>query len=112
MWTYCTRSLVLKRGGVTGVLVVGAAWLLLAGALLAGDPQTPFGARSGGALQESYRYHRRLPYAPLSSVPRYAYGFPVATYKWGWFGAHYYPRTTWHSGYNGDHWQWSYRKGY
>jgi hypothetical protein len=77
------------------------------------EPASPHHARSGGVLQESYHYHRPLPYAPLADVPRYSYGFPVPSYKWGWFGAqHYYPRTTSHRGYNGDYWQWAYRRGY
>ena len=77
------------------------------------DPPSPHGLRSGGAIERSYTYHRNLPYTPLASVPRYEYGFPVQTYKWGWFGAqHYYPRTTSHRGYNGDYWQWAYRRGW
>jgi hypothetical protein len=77
------------------------------------DPPSPHGVRAGGVLDKAFRYHRQLPYAPLATTPRYAYGFPVPTYKWGWFGAkHYYPRTHAHRGYYGDYWQWSYRHGY
>lgn len=79
----------------------------------AADPPSPHGVRVGGVLDEAFRYHRQLPYAPLATAPRYSYGFPLPTYKWGWFGAkHYYPRTHSHRGYYGDYLQWSYRHGY
>jgi hypothetical protein len=79
---------------------------------MAVEPPSPHGVRSGGVLQEAFQHHRQPPYAPLSKVPRYSYGFPVPTYNWGWFGAkHYYPRTISHRGYYGDYWQWSYRRG-
>ena len=43
----------------------------------------------------------------------YRYGFPVSTYRWGWFGAErYYPRVFGHRGYNGDYVQIGYRYGY
>ena len=43
----------------------------------------------------------------------YGYGFPVSTYRWGWFGAErYYPRVGWHSDYNGDCVRFAYRYGY
>jgi hypothetical protein len=71
-------------------------------------------------LDDSFHYHRlgELPenvrhptIAP--AVGWYRYGFPVQTHRWGWFGAkHYYPRVLWHHGYYGDHYRWSYRRGY
>ena len=43
----------------------------------------------------------------------YGYGFPVSTFRWGWFGAaHYYPTVFWHEGYYGDCCRYSYRRGY
>src|SRR5262245_16117307 len=55
--------------------------------------------RSGGVIEESYVYHRqqsaRVTGAARSIEPAsgwYGYGFPVSTFRWGWFGAaHYYP---------------------
>jgi hypothetical protein len=76
--------------------------------------------RSGGVLEESFGYHRKTDAALSAQHPTiaptggwYGYGFPVKGYRWGWFGAgHYYPRVLWHRGYNGDHYRWSYRRGY
>lgn len=93
------------------VIGLGACWLTTGAH--ADHPISPHGIRTGGALEQSYQYHRQLPYAPLADVPRYSYGFPAPSYNWGWFGArHYYPRSTFHRGYNGDYWQWAYRRGY
>jgi len=76
-------------------------------------PTTPVNTHTNGALAKSYSYHRKAPHTPLAHVPRYSYGFPVKSYKWGWFGAkHYYPRSFSHRGYTGDYWHWAYRKGY
>ncbi len=82
------------------------------------DPQVD--VRNGGVLDESYGYHRQEqayqsarpgPYPPKGGW--YGYGFPVSTYRWGWFGAeHYYPRVGWHNSYNGDCVRWAYRYGY
>ena len=49
--------------------------------------------RSGGVLAESYVYHRQSP-GQMTCVARsvepaggwYGYGFPVSTFRWGWFG--------------------------
>ena len=87
--------------------------------------------RSGGVLEESYNYHRTQPVwlagaeasSPLPSpgvkgncnAPGgwYGYGFPVTTFRWGWFGAeHYYPTVWWHHGYYGDCCRHAYRRGY
>ncbi len=49
--------------------------------------------RSGGILEESYAYHRQRPatYGAVGPVApagnAYRYGFPVETFRYGWFGA-------------------------
>jgi hypothetical protein len=71
-------------------------------------------------LEESFQYHHqgelpeKAPYPTVAPARGwYRYGFPVQTHRWGWFGAeHYYPRVLWHYGYYGDHYRWSYRRGY
>src|SRR6185295_17989792 len=76
--------------------------------------------RSGGVLEESYAYHRQPPMrmagAARSVEPAcgwYGYGFPVSTFRWGWFGAaHYYPTVFWHDGYYGECCRYGYRRGY
>jgi len=76
--------------------------------------------RTGGVLAESYSYHSQgvVPNQapPPNIAPEggwYGYGFPVQTYRWGWFGAErYYPRVVWHRGYYGDCCRWAYRYGY
>jgi hypothetical protein len=75
--------------------------------------------RSGGVIEESYNYHRqpaRMSVAARSIEPAggwYGYGFPVSTFRWGWFGAaHYYPFVWWHDGYYGDCCRYAYRRGY
>jgi len=82
------------------------------------EPQVD--VRNGGVLDDSYGYHRQAqayqsvrpgPYPPKEGW--YGYGFPVTTYRWGWFGAErYYPRVGCHSDYNGDRMRWAYRYGY
>jgi hypothetical protein len=76
--------------------------------------------RSGGVIEESYVYHRQRP-ANMAGAVRsvepaggwYGYGFPVSTFRWGWFGsAHYYPTVFWHDGYYGDCCRYGYRRGY
>ncbi len=42
--------------------------------------------------------------------PVWGFGIPPET--WGWFGAHYWPRYGWHTGYYGDCKEWGYRQGY
>lgn len=98
------------------------------GAPAADPPPYPpqYDTRSGGVLAESYRYHRHAP-PPLAPHPAshpaapniapaagwYGYGFPVQSYRWGWFGAQrYYPRVVWHRGYYDDCCRWGYRQGY
>jgi hypothetical protein len=76
--------------------------------------------RSGGVLEESFRYHRAQPMCPAGATRSvepaggwYGYGFPVQTFRWGWFGAsHYYPYVWWHDGYYGDCCRYAYRRGY
>ena len=40
------------------------------------------------------------------------YGFAVPSTTWGWFGVHYWPTQSWHTGYGGDMREWGYRRGY
>lgn len=83
-------------------------------------PVAASAAASGGVLTESYRYHRLghagSPTGHPTIAPAegwYGYGFPVSSYRWGWFGAsRYYPRVVWHKGYYGDCCRWAYRSGY
>jgi len=85
-------------------------------------PQLPLRPeiRSGGVIEESYVYHRQqravAQGAARSVEPAggwYGYGFPVSTFRWGWFGAaHYYPTVFWHDGYYGECCRYGYRRGY
>lgn len=74
--------------------------------------------RDGGVLAYGFAYHRQgmPPAAQPTIAPRqgwYGYGFPVKTYRWGWFGAaRYYPTVFWHRDYQGDTVRWAYRRGY
>jgi hypothetical protein len=80
---------------------------------VADSPQTDM--RWGGALEKSFQYYRQGPNGNLLSPATgwNHYGFPVASYRWGWFGAsRYYPRTMWHEGFYGDKCRWAYRCGY
>ena len=81
----------------------------------------PHHGRHAPVLAQSYQYHRashgpplaRRPVVAQHGPPRYTWGFPTTTFRWGWFGAsRYYPRSASHRGYNGDHWDWAYRRGY
>jgi hypothetical protein len=88
------------------------------------DPPPPLPPRpeirSGGVIEESYIYHRQQPGRMAGSARSvepaggwYGYGFPVSTFRWGWFGAsHYYPTVWWHDGYYGDCCRYAYRRGY
>lgn len=82
-------------------------------------PEAP---RSGGLLERSFNY-RRQPQPQLQEVGApagyaraggwYGYGFPVQSYRWGYFGAERnYPRVIWHTGYYGDCVRTAYRYGY
>ena len=71
--------------------------------------------RTGGVLDVSYNYHTQGPQSGVAGPPSpwYGWGFPVETYRWGWFGtAHYYPRVFWHEGYYRDCCRHGYRCGY
>lgn len=83
------------------------------------QPGPPPTVRSGGLLEESFNYHRQPPMQPAvatagypSESGWYGYGFPVQSYRWGWFGAErHYPRVMWHEGYYGDTVRTAYRYG-
>jgi hypothetical protein len=88
-----------------------------------GDPIGPPPAdvrvdmREGGVLSHSYGYHYHGGSLAGQTIARpggwYGYGFPVKTYRWGWFGAaRYYPTVVWHRGYYNDCCRWAYRSGY
>jgi hypothetical protein len=124
---------------VTSKLVVSALVVLIASRTDGADhidakEVEPVGAppestatdvRFGGVLQESFAYHRPG-YGDPQTVGRasshrtiapsggwYGYGFPVQTYRWGWFGAgRYYPHVVWHRGYYDDCCRWAHRHGY
>jgi hypothetical protein len=80
----------------------------------------PPGAPAGGVLAKSFDFHRQgyggiqAPHHTITPPGGwYGYGFPVQTYRWGWFGAgRYYPHVVWHRGYYGDCCRWAYRHGY
>ena len=70
--------------------------------------------RSGGVLEESYDYQRggQAPGLISPATGWYHYGFPVSTYRWGWFGVQYRPRMVHHTGAHGDYTQTGFRWGY
>ena len=82
--------------------------------------------RSGGKVEESYNYHlqqSRVSMQPMRSaielggIPQangwYNYGFPMRSYRYGWFGAERQPpRVMWHHGYYGDKTRAEYRNYY
>jgi hypothetical protein len=92
-----------------------AIFLTLASYAVACADQPQVDVRDGGVLAESYGYHQTTS-RPASHPPPggwYGYGFPVTTYRWGWFGAErYYPRVGWRCDYHGDCVRWAYRHGY
>ena len=109
-----------------GALVAAAVVCAVCTQVRAADPLPPqtydsqlpdprIDVRYDGVLAESYGYHRQSA-ASQSIMPAhgaYRYGFPVETYRWGWFGAErYYPYVVWHRGYNRDCVRWGYRRGY
>jgi hypothetical protein len=117
----------LRAFSIVGTLCVVGLLLTVGGVCQAADggdapSQIPVRPeiRSGGVLEESYVYHRQSPGhmagAARSVEPAggwYGYGFPVSTFRWGWFGAaHYYPTVFWHDGYYGDCCRYGYRRGY
>jgi hypothetical protein len=76
--------------------------------------------RSGGLLNESFDYHHPQPMRSaieLGAIPQapgwYNYGFPMRSYRWGYFGAErHYPWVMWHQGYYGDKVRTAYRYSY
>ena len=76
--------------------------------------------RSGGILNESFNYHHPQPMRSaieMGCIPQatgwYNYGFPMQSYRWGYFGAErHYPRVMWHQGYYGDKIRTAYRYAY
>jgi hypothetical protein len=76
--------------------------------------------RSGGILNESFDYHHPQPMRSaieLGAIPQangwYEYGFPMQSYRWGWFGAErHFPQVTWHQGYYGESMRASMRSAY
>jgi hypothetical protein len=122
-----SKRVVHRAVSTVGTLLVVGAFLAIHGVCHAADggdapPQMAPGPeiRSGGVIEESYVYHRQSPAhatgAARSVEPAggwYGYGFPVSTFRWGWFGAaHYYPTHFWHDGYYGDCCRYGYRRGY
>lgn len=83
----------------------------------------PQAVRSGGLLEHSFNYRQQAQQPRLQEVGPpagyarsggwYGYGFPVNSYRWGYFGAERnYPRVIWHTGYYGDCVRTAYRYGY
>ena len=127
MRRHISQRVVHRATSVACALVVVGMLSIAAGVCRAADsddappPSPPRPEiRSGGVLEESYVYHRQQPMqmagAARSVEPAggwYGYGFPVSTFRWGWFGAaHYYPTVFWHDGYYGDCCRYAYRRGY
>jgi hypothetical protein len=115
-------------GGIAFCATLAATFLPIARAVevpeVSSDDPAPHAPqndlREGGVLAESYQYHRQggaASFAPHSTIAPpngwYGYGFPVQTYRWGWFGAgRYYPHVHWHRNYYGDCCRHAYRHGY
>ena len=127
MCRHISQRVVHRATSALSALVVVAMFSLMAGSSRAAEsddasPPLPLGheIRSGGVIEESYAYHRQPPLqtagAARSVEPAsgwYGYGFPVSTFRWGWFGAaHYYPTVFWHDGYYGECRRYAYRRGY
>jgi hypothetical protein len=98
---------------IRATLPILIGWAVNGVAFADSPPQVD--VRNGGVLTESYGYHhhatRPATYPPAGGW--YGYGFPVTTYRWGWFGAErYYPRVVWHCDCDDACVRWAYRKGY
>ncbi len=110
----------LATGVVTALVAAASLAAHAADGLWIGPPSAPQrDRRTDGVIAQSYGYHRQLAATPQVGLSPaqpgawYGYGFPVQTYRWGWFGAgHYDPITLWHKGYYGDECRWGYRCGY
>jgi hypothetical protein len=98
-------------------------------ALQSTPPQSnaPPDLRWGGVIEKSYYYHRQQPtqatLQPMRScieaggIPQangwYNYGFPMQSYRYGWFGAERHdPHMFWTKGYYGDEVRTAYRRSY
>jgi hypothetical protein len=127
MCRHISQYLVIRATSALGALVVFGMLSITVGVSRAAerdDARSPLqqghGIRSGGVLEESHAYHRQQPMRMAGTARSvesasgwYGYGFPVSTYRWGWFGAaHYYPTVCWHEGYYGDCCRYAYRRGY
>jgi hypothetical protein len=83
-----------------------------------GHSSAPTELRGGGVLEESFAYHPQPPPVHQAHATSardggwYGYGFPVKSYRWGWFGVNYYPTVNWYHGYYGDCCRRTYRRGY
>jgi hypothetical protein len=109
----------LRTLGFSVVIALGVAIVLHAQD--AGGPAAQGGGattiRSGGVIEDSYYYHHLGPMRSAieaGGIPQangwYEYGFPMQSYRWGWFGAErHYPRVIWHDGYYGDSIRTAYR---
>jgi hypothetical protein len=101
---------------LTSAIAVARGQELISTGAAPDDPR--FELRDGGVLPYGFAYHRQgpRPLAHPTIAPQqgwYGYGFPVSSYRWGWFGAsRYYPTVRWHGGYYGDTVRWAYRRGY
>ena len=118
-----SQRFICSTTSIIRTLTIAGALLLVAGSVRADErdlpPPAPRGAviRSGGVVEESFVYHRQQPATATRSIEPaggwYGYGFPVSTFRWGWFGAaHYYPTVFWHDGYYGECCRYGYRRGY
>jgi hypothetical protein len=85
--------------------------ILLTGFLLLAAAGPAWGAFPSNPHYPHYNYPSVLE-APRGYGPTPVYGFAGPSYRWGWFGAQYRPRTVHHTGYFGDYWQTGYRWGY
>src|SRR5262249_28936440 len=119
-------GLLRARAAIRALVVAVLFWMIAAACRAQETAEAPLqpplrpAIRSGGVIEESYIYHRQQPTRALATTKSiepaggwYGYGFPVSTFRWGWFGAaHYYPFVWWHDGYYGDCCRYAYRHGY
>lgn len=65
---------------------------------------------SSGAEAKHYRPQRSV--LDDANCPPTVYGFRGNTYRWGYFGVHYWPYVVHHRGYYGGYYEWGTRRGY
>jgi hypothetical protein len=86
----------LRTAGYSIVFALGVALVTRAQEAVA--PPNQYGGaasvRSGGVIEDSYYYHHLGPMRSAieaGGIPQangwYEYGFPMQSYRWGWFGA-------------------------